>query len=794
MADGSIKINVELDNAKAQAQLDKLDQKIEKIQEKINNGNSRKSAIATQLDEARQAAERASEAIKDIKAEMARFAELNSNNGKIGAKDYQEYVDLYSRSGEWDSEIARQQKIYDASIKKIAGLEEEEAKVDQQIKQQTAELERQNRVRQEAIGASEKMAEMGRDTSALSMASQNAKNGIKSFIKYGLGITSLIVLFNKLRQAVKTCVLEFAAQDKETRDNINGLKQALATLRVSWGAAFAPIVNAIIPLLQKLVEWLTAAANAVARFFAILGGRATYKRAVANNNALAGSIGGVGAAAEEAKKQLAGFDELNILTADHGGGGGGGGYNLVEEPVGEMPLATTLRYIIDGLKGDWSEWNEEAIAAAINVGLWGITGLIVGGTLGHPIIGLVAGIVYGLYRSGKLFNFDGVLSTDEVVGMILDAMPAIAGLIIGGAVGHPIIGLALGIAFQLGLDAFKAQEDPNIKRGLRDALIILTGLALGALVGGPLGAVVGTTIALMVTLALHCEDAKTREDLHNEGKDLGEETIAGYEEGVEGKKQTVWAKIAKWFDDLVTKDVSEALGIASPSTVFRQLGEYTIEGFREGIDSRFPGLSTGLIEKFSSLKDDLGGIVDKIKGLFNFSFQIPHISLPHLQVNWEPAGSLLARFLGISAIPHLSVSWYARGGIVDGATLIGAGEAGKEAIVPLERNTEWINTVADGLMERLASRSFTDKLAAAFANTPLPAMASGNVLPPKIAVDGMSGEWSASMLDRVNELLEAVGRLASQPVQVDSRMYIDKRQIGQAVSEYQRSAARAGGK
>ena len=46
----------------------------------------------------------------------------------------------------------------------------------------------------------------------------------------------------------------------------------------------------------------------------------------------------------------------------------------------------------------------------------------------------------------------------------------------------------------------------------------------------------------------------------------------------------------------------------------------------------------------------------------------------------------------------------ARGGVVDQATWIGnaiVGEAGREAIVPLERNTEWIGMVASGIIKQL---------------------------------------------------------------------------------------------
>ena len=47
--------------------------------------------------------------------------------------------------------------------------------------------------------------------------------------------------------------------------------------------------------------------------------------------------------------------------------------------------------------------------------------------------------------------------------------------------------------------------------------------------------------------------------------------------------------------------------------------------------------------------------------------------------------------------PSISVKWAARGGVLDSSTLIGigAGEAGKEALLPLERNTEWADIIAE---------------------------------------------------------------------------------------------------
>ena len=59
------------------------------------------------------------------------------------------------------------------------------------------------------------------------------------------------------------------------------------------------------------------------------------------------------------------------------------------------------------------------------------------------------------------------------------------------------------------------------------------------------------------------------------------------------------------------------------------------------------------------------------------------------------------------------VKWNAKGGILDGAqlfgmagnTLLGGGEAGREAILPLERNTGWMDTLADRVASRVSGDS-----------------------------------------------------------------------------------------
>ena len=75
-----------------------------------------------------------------------------------------------------------------------------------------------------------------------------------------------------------------------------------------------------------------------------------------------------------------------------------------------------------------------------------------------------------------------------------------------------------------------------------------------------------------------------------------------------------------------------------------------------------------------------------------------NIKLPKVKVSWNKDP-----IFGLVDLPSFSVEWNAMGGILDGAQLfgmmgnsfLGGGEAGKEAVLPLERHTEWMDTLAD---------------------------------------------------------------------------------------------------
>ena len=69
---------------------------------------------------------------------------------------------------------------------------------------------------------------------------------------------------------------------------------------------------------------------------------------------------------------------------------------------------------------------------------------------------------------------------------------------------------------------------------------------------------------------------------------------------------------------------------------------------------------------------------------------IPKPKLPHISVSTK------TKTVGNISIPYpdFDINWYAQGGIFNTPSIVGLGEAGAEAVLPLERNTGWMDTLA----------------------------------------------------------------------------------------------------
>ena len=101
---------------------------------------------------------------------------------------------------------------------------------------------------------------------------------------------------------------------------------------------------------------------------------------------------------------------------------------------------------------------------------------------------------------------------------------------------------------------------------------------------------------------------------------------------------------------------------------------------RDSALSIFESIKDGITSKIEWARDRIANIIEGIKGLFNFSWSLPAPQLPHISWDWQDVG-------GIVSIPYFYIDWYAKGGVFDSASIIGIGEAGREAALPLNAKT-----------------------------------------------------------------------------------------------------------
>ena len=156
------------------------------------------------------------------------------------------------------------------------------------------------------------------------------------------------------------------------------------------------------------------------------------------------------------------------------------------------------------------------------------------------------------------------------------------------------------------------------------------------------------------------------------------------------------------------------------------------------VKEKVKGVKDKLTKPFKDARDKIKEIVDKIKGFFNFKIEFPKIKLPHFSI--KPKGWKIGDLLE-GSIPKLGIDWYAKGGVFEKPTAFGmnggnmmvGGEAGAEAIVPLEKNTEWLDKIAD-------------KLAAKQGATPI-----------ILEVDGKT--FAQTSISSINQLTKQTGKL-----------------------------------
>lgn len=161
--------------------------------------------------------------------------------------------------------------------------------------------------------------------------------------------------------------------------------------------------------------------------------------------------------------------------------------------------------------------------------------------------------------------------------------------------------------------------------------------------------------------------------------------------------------------------------------------ENTVEKIKTTVHEKFEAVREKIVTPVEKAKNKVKEIIDKLKSFFHFEWSLPKLKLPHVVItgHWS---------LNPPSYPKFDLQWYAKGGVFDTPTLFsygggigGLGEAGAEAVVPLEKNTEWLDKIAE-------------RLSGSMAGTPI-----------VLQVDGKT--FAQTSISCINDLTSQTGRL-----------------------------------
>lgn len=174
----------------------------------------------------------------------------------------------------------------------------------------------------------------------------------------------------------------YARETTTAEGAVRTLTQQLKTLGQALGSLLLPLFKAIVPWLSALVSLLTEGIQKLAQIFGITLQKITWDNSVSGAQSIAGGLEDATESAKELKKQLFGFDELNILTANSAESSafGGGSLGLDTGTLWDEELLKQAKQqaneLTDKIRDFFHEWKTEIAIIAAMIGAIKLTGLL----------------------------------------------------------------------------------------------------------------------------------------------------------------------------------------------------------------------------------------------------------------------------------------------------------------------------------------------------------------------------------------------------------------------------------
>ena len=138
-------------------------------------------------------------------------------------------------------------------------------------------------------------------------------------------------------------------------------------------------------------------------------------------------------------------------------------------------------------------------------------------------------------------------------------------------------------------------------------------------------------------------------------------------------------------------DTIKAKAIAFKNAVITNFND-----FKNKVTTTFNNIKTAIITPIQTAIDKVKGLISKIKGWFPIKLGkiFSGLKLPHFSLNW--ASKDFGKLGSIKYPTGFNVDWYKTGGIFDSPSIIGVGEAGSEAVVPLDKFWDKLDKMQGG--------------------------------------------------------------------------------------------------
>lgn len=574
-----------------------------------------------------------------------------------------------------------------------------------------------------------KAADFGREGQAAGKRTSRAmRDAEKSTKRVGAATKQGIIGFGKMGLAMMAIRFAMRAISSATREymSVNSeLEGQINTLKALWGQVLGPVIEWIINLFIQAISVVNAFVQALTGINFI---------ARANEAALKKQAKAAGGAAK-AQNQLAGFDEQTKLNDTSGGGGGSDNpVALLDATVDNMPAF--VQKMVEQIKsGDWYGAGATAGEALMN-GIDSIDWYTTGSKIGE-VIGGAASFALGFALSIDPMTL--LASAMELASGLFDSISTVIQNLDWNEIGGKIVDLVLTAI---------ALSNPSGR--ILTLMLTPEGTQLTKSASGLLGSIIGALASAIVGAAQRIGELaldiwntlKTNFDEYVDWEGTPEEIITGLWEGIKAALRSVgqWVYDNIWvpFRDAFKK----AFDIHSPSGRMKEFGGDIIAGLFKGITDGiakikqaavtiwetikgvfasvgswfentfskawqkvkdvfskggkiFDGIKEGIAETFKTI---VNGLISGINRVIAVPFNTINRVLNTIKGITVLGLTPFAGLWGWSPLSVPQIPMLARGGIVNrpgrGVPAI-IGEAGAEAVLPLENNTEWMDILAD---------------------------------------------------------------------------------------------------